>query len=104
MALAVVDLAQIKNGPLHPFTRLRTDLLDDAPVAMILAVLESVMAVQKGFAHSDCPRLSGRHLRREEARSAPNRIFIPSSRTTLRNSQLPPLKKVKTLSQLRKSG
>src|ERR1039457_4068682 len=70
--LTVVDFAQIENRPLHPFARRRTHLLSDAPIAMIFAVLESMMTMQKGLAPgsqitacSACP---------EGTRSAPNLI------------------------------
>src|SRR5262245_58356525 len=44
--LAVVDLSQVKQVPLHPAAP-RFDLLGDAPRTMIFAVLEPVMAMQK---------------------------------------------------------
>ena len=48
--LAVVDLAQIKQMPLHPTPR-RAHLLGDAPITMILAVLEPMMTLQKWLGH-----------------------------------------------------
>ncbi len=51
--LAVVDLAQIKNLSLHPVAVRGLDLFGDTPVTMILAIFETVMSVEKRFAHKD---------------------------------------------------
>jgi hypothetical protein len=51
--LAVIDFAQVKNRPLRPLTVRTVNFLDDAPVAVILAVFETVMSVEKRFAHFD---------------------------------------------------
>jgi len=64
--LAVVDFAQIQNRSLHPVAVRAADLFDDAPVAMVLAVFEAVMRLEKGLAHFDAgqftsaPRWVGR--------------------------------------------
>jgi hypothetical protein len=55
--LTVVDLAQVKQMPLHP-TLTRAHLLRDAPRAMILAVLEPVMTVQIRLGHNYDPHLT----------------------------------------------
>ena len=54
--LAVVDLAQIEQMPLHP-SLAGAHLLGDAPIAMILAVLKPVMAMQIRLGHDN-----GEHL------------------------------------------
>ena len=56
--LAVIDLAQIEQMPLHP-TPPRPHLLGDAPVTMILPVFKPVMTLQKWFGHHrGCDRTS----------------------------------------------
>lgn len=49
--LAVVDLPQIQQRSLDPRAPRRAHLLRDAPVTMILAVLEPVMALEKRMTH-----------------------------------------------------
>jgi len=51
--LAVVDLAQIQDRSLNPLVMRAANFLDDAPVAVILPVLEPVMRVQIRLAHSN---------------------------------------------------
>ena len=65
--LAVIDLAQIKNRSLHPVALRGADLFGDTPVTMILAVFESVMSVEKRFAHKDRGHITpaGRWVGRE---------------------------------------
>lgn len=50
--LAVIDLPQVEHVSLHPTAPGATHFLSDAPIAVIFAVFESVVAVQKWFAHS----------------------------------------------------
>ena len=48
--LAVIDLTQVQQVPLHP-TSPRAHLFSDAPITVIFAVLESVMTLEKRFGH-----------------------------------------------------
>jgi hypothetical protein len=54
--LAVIDFTQVKDVSLHPPAAGDFDLFSNRPVAVILAVLETVMTVQKRSGHR-----SGRH-------------------------------------------
>jgi len=47
LALAVVDLAEVEHGPLHPAPGGQTAALPKAPVPMLLAVLLAHMAAEK---------------------------------------------------------
>ena len=66
-SLAVIDLAQIQHLPLHRPPAGHPAVLDDAPVAVLLAVLAANLVAQKHAAsfHSRRPfrKLLGRHRR-----------------------------------------
>jgi len=50
-ALVVVDLSKVKNLPLDKLATTATAILDDVPVTMLFAVLESRVALQKHYCH-----------------------------------------------------
>jgi hypothetical protein len=50
--LAVVDLAQVEELALDPRAAGGADFFSDRPVAVVLAILEAVVAVQKRLAHN----------------------------------------------------
>src|SRR5260221_14519759 len=79
--LAVVDLPKVEQMSLHP-TSMRAYLFGDAPTAVVLAVFEPVMTLQKRFGHSLASTLSHQAAPWEEGRSAPNTVL----RTNLRFS------------------
>src|SRR6185295_10199366 len=54
--LLVVDLAQIKNGALRCLAAGQPPVLDNAEVAVILAVLASIRAAQKHLSAAACQR------------------------------------------------
>jgi len=47
LALAVIDLAEIKHLPLHHLAAGTTLILDDIPVAMLFAVFEASVESQE---------------------------------------------------------
>jgi hypothetical protein len=55
LALAVIDLAEIKHLPLDHFAAGATFVLDDVPVAMLLAVLEASVEAQEHDANQLTP-------------------------------------------------
>jgi hypothetical protein len=58
--LAVVNLSQIEQMPRHP-TSMSSHLFGDTPVAVVLTVLEPVMALQKWSGHINAPHLITPH-------------------------------------------
>src|SRR5213594_3086223 len=71
--LAIIDLSQIQQVSLHP-TAPSFDLLGNAPVAMIFAVLEPMVTMQIRLGHAGWT-LPHQAPRAEEGRSAPNRFW-----------------------------
>src|SRR5215467_5145059 len=64
--LLVVDLAQVQNRPLHGLTASQPMILDDAEVAVVLAILSSVGAEQEHGKQQNARVLS----ERKEGRSS----------------------------------
>src|SRR5215831_13518298 len=64
--LLVVDLAQVQNRPLHGLTASQPMILDDAEVAVVLAILSSVGAAQEHGKQQNARVLS----ERKEGRSS----------------------------------
>ena len=93
--LAVVDLAQIEQMPLHP-TLARAHLLPNAPIAMILAVFESVMTVQIRLGHNNDPHLTVISQSRGRGQVCTKRSFAAKPLKSLGNSGSPPAKSLKT--------
>ena len=50
-ALCIVDLSKVKDLPLDKLATPATAILDDVPVTMLFAVLESRVALQKHYGH-----------------------------------------------------
>src|SRR5262249_54445642 len=55
IALAVIDLAEIQHLPLHHLATGATLVLDDIPVAMLLAVFEASVESQEHDANQPTP-------------------------------------------------
>jgi len=47
LMLAIIDLAEVQHLPLHHFAASTTPVLDDIPIAMLLAVLEASVESQE---------------------------------------------------------
>jgi hypothetical protein len=56
--LAIVDLAQMEDRSLAPLVMRAANLLDNAPLAVFLPVLEPVMRVQIRLAHGNGGQLN----------------------------------------------
>ena len=50
-ALGVIDLAKVKDLPLHKLSTPATTILDDVPITMLLTILEPTVALQKHYGH-----------------------------------------------------
>jgi hypothetical protein len=77
---------------LHP-TSMRAYFFGDAPTAVVLAVFEPVMTLQKRFSHSLASTLSHQAAPWEEGRSAPNTVLKKKLVVFLGNPHINPLKK-----------
>jgi len=50
-ALGVIDLAKVKDLPLHKLSTPATTILDDVPITMLFAVFDPRVALQKHYGH-----------------------------------------------------
>jgi hypothetical protein len=99
-ALAVVDLAEIQHRPLHHLAAGAALALDDAPIAMLLAVFEASVGAQEHGGADHIPRPKST----KELRSPLHKIA--DSRPLKSHAFLPliDLKMGDSGAQLRKSG
>jgi hypothetical protein len=100
--LAVIDLAQIQHLPLHRPPARHPAVLDDAPVAVLLAVFPANLVAQKHAARFCSRRSSRKLLGRHRCRFS---TVLPRSHQADQPVAVQPIRKIPQIRvELRKSG